>query len=163
MIEEIDENIITRCVQTVSENCDGLNIHQSTKQAYIFCPVGGIFDMSYPNSTLRRGRVQGGGMLCPTITCAPSSLFVIDSIEYEEANNKKIVKKVLLRRLTETELFKLMGLNEQETELLVNSNISKNHLMKLAGNSIVVNVLEEIFRTLIIEKNTEIGQGEALF
>ena len=160
MVEEINE---TSCVQTVSKDCDGLNIHQSTKQAYIFCPVGGIFDMSYPNSKLRRGRVQGGGMLCPTITCAPSSLFIIDSIEYEEVDNKKVVKKVSLRRLTETELFKLMGLNSQETELLVNSDISKNHLMKLAGNSIVVNVLEEIFRTLIIEKNTESGQGDALF
>ena len=160
MVEEVNE---TRCVQTVSKDCDGLNIHQSTKQAYIFCPVGGIFDMSYPNSKLRRGRVQGGGMLCPTITCAPSSLFVIDSIEYEEVGNKKVVKKVSLRRLTETELFKLMGLNSQETELLVNSVISKNHLMKLAGNSIVENVLEEIFRTLIIEKNTESGQGDALF
>ena len=98
MVEEVNE---TRCVQTVSKDCDGLNIHQSTKQAYIFCPVGGIFDMSYPNSKLRRGRVQGGGMLCPTITCAPSSLFVIDSIEYEEVDNKKVVKKVSLRRLTD--------------------------------------------------------------
>lgn len=28
----------------------------------------GIADLSYPSSKLRRGRVQGGGNLCPTIT-----------------------------------------------------------------------------------------------
>ena len=28
---------------------------------------GGVFDMSYPSSKLRRGRVQGNGQICPTI------------------------------------------------------------------------------------------------
>lgn len=162
MIAE-EDNIITTCKQTVSSDCKGLNIHQSTKQAYIYCPIGGIFNMAYPNSKLRRGRVQGGGMLCPTITCSPTTLFLVESIDYDEENGKKIIKKVTLRRLTETELFRLMGLTEQETESLVNSSITKTNLMKLAGNSIVVNVLEEIFRTLLVQPNTDFGQCEALF
>lgn len=28
----------------------------------------GIVDLTYPTSKLRRGRVQGGGKICPTIT-----------------------------------------------------------------------------------------------
>ena len=46
-----------------------LPVPQATKQGYIECPVGGCFDMSYPKSKLRRGRVQGGGTITPTITC----------------------------------------------------------------------------------------------
>lgn len=36
-------------------------IKQATKQGYIACKNGGVFDCSYPTSKLRRGRVQGGG------------------------------------------------------------------------------------------------------
>lgn len=30
---------------------------------------GGVCDTSYPKSKLRRGRVQNGGNLSPTLTC----------------------------------------------------------------------------------------------
>ena len=43
-------------------------IPQATKKGYIECPAGGCFDMSYPTSGLRRGRVQGEGDIAPTIT-----------------------------------------------------------------------------------------------
>ena len=66
-------------VHTVDVENNGLNICQATKQGYIFCPVGGIFDMSYPKSKLRRGRVQGNGQICPTLTCGPENLWVVDS------------------------------------------------------------------------------------
>ena len=32
------------------------------------CEVGGVADFSYPDSKTRRGRVQGNGQICPTIT-----------------------------------------------------------------------------------------------
>ena len=38
-----------------------LKVPQATKKGYILCPKGGVFDMAYPGSKLRRGRVQGGG------------------------------------------------------------------------------------------------------
>lgn len=44
-------------------------IPQATRKGYIECPAGGCFDMSYPTSRLRRGRVQDGGAVSPTITC----------------------------------------------------------------------------------------------
>ncbi|MNT85726.1 hypothetical protein D3C72_2259160 [compost metagenome] len=56
-----------------------------------------------------------------------------------------------------------MGFDEKDYEILVNSEICKNkerklftrdRLYKLAGNSIVVNVLEEIFKqALYIKEN----------
>ena len=39
---------------------DYVGIRQATKKGYIECAVGGVADFSYPNSSLRRGRVQGG-------------------------------------------------------------------------------------------------------
>lgn len=37
-----------------------IRVKQATKQGYILCESGGVADLSYPNSKLRRGRVQGG-------------------------------------------------------------------------------------------------------
>lgn len=45
-----------------------VKIRQATKKGYIECEVGGVANFSYPTSKLRRGRVQGGGNICPTIT-----------------------------------------------------------------------------------------------
>ena len=45
-----------------------IGIRQATKKGYIECCIPGIADFAYPTSKLRRGRVQGGGKICPTIT-----------------------------------------------------------------------------------------------
>lgn len=37
-----------------------LRVRQATEQGYAVCPVGCVCDLSYPTSTLRRARVQGG-------------------------------------------------------------------------------------------------------
>ena len=57
-----------------------LKIPQAVKKGYIECPPGGVFDWGYPTSKLRRGRVQGGGTICPTITCN-SVLLVYEGTE----------------------------------------------------------------------------------
>ena len=58
-------------------------------------------------------------------------------------NNSRIIRKLSVK-----EYFRLMGLNEQDINKLLNSGISNTQLYKLAGNSIVVNVLEEIFKNI---------------
>ena len=45
-----------------------VGIRQATQKGYIECEIGGVADFSYPTSKLRRGRVQGGGPVCPTLT-----------------------------------------------------------------------------------------------
>jgi hypothetical protein len=47
-------------------------IKMATKQGYAEVPVGGVFDFAFPGSNTRRGRVQGGGLLSPTVTCEPT-------------------------------------------------------------------------------------------
>lgn len=45
-----------------------IGIKQATKDGYIVMQIPGVADFSYPTSQLRRGRVQKGGRVCPTIT-----------------------------------------------------------------------------------------------
>ena len=56
----------------------------------------------------------------------------------------------LIRKLTPSECFRLMGCDEPTIAKLTdpNNGISKSQQYKMAGNSIVVNVLEEIYKQL---------------
>lgn len=56
-------------------------IPQTTKQGYIECEVGGVADLSYPNSKTRRGRVQDGGKISPTITATETGVCRIEKKE----------------------------------------------------------------------------------
>lgn len=74
---------------------------------------------------------------------------------------KVIVKydNLRIRKLTPKETWRLMGFTDEEFEKAKYSGVSNSQLYKQAGNSIVVNVLEAIFRNLFINK-TEQAQGE---
>lgn len=72
--------------------------------------------------------------------------------------------KALYRNLTPRECFLLMGFEESDFNNIVNNNFNvkkgrlfftQEKLIRLAGNSIVVNVLEEIFKQ-ILEINSEL-------
>lgn len=56
--------------------------------------------------------------------------------------------RIVIRKLTPRECFRLMGLNDEDIDKIQKVNISNTQQYKLAGNSIVVNVLEEIFKNL---------------
>ena len=157
-------NLLLMMIKTIDIEKNGINVHQATKTGYIFCPVGGIFDASYPKSKLRRGRVQGNGSICPTLTCAPESLWIVDSIQTNEDDEmKKVIKNLRVRKLTERECFRLMGVDDDRIDKLIESNISRSQLYKMAGNSIVVDVIYNIFRTMFVENNKEHGQSNKLF
>lgn len=80
-------------------------------------------------------------------------------IEYNSDN----INKSNYRYLTPRECFLLMGFDEEDYQRIIDNNFqsrkgemffTRDKLYKMAGNSIVVNVLEEIFRQIIyIEKN----------
>lgn len=60
-----------------------IGIKQATKQGYIKMRIPGVCDLSYPESTYRRGRVQGGGEIAPTITTTGG---IVKIIKYEKKN-----------------------------------------------------------------------------
>lgn len=69
---------------------------------------------------------------------------VINKIGFKEEN------KVYFRYLTPLECFRLMGFEDKDYYACEYAGISKNKIYHLAGNSIVVNVLESIFKHLLI-------------
>lgn len=53
-----------------------------------------------------------------------------------------------IRRLTPKEYFRLMGFEDIDIDILINNRISNTQLYKMAGNSIVVNVVYYLFKEL---------------
>ena len=102
-------------------------IKQATKKGYIECKIGGVADLSYPDSKTRRGRVQEDGNVCPTITATETGVCRIES-------------PIRVRKLTPKECFRLMGFSDENFEA-AEKMVSNTQLYKQAGNSIVVDVL----------------------
>lgn len=53
-----------------------------------------------------------------------------------------------IRKLTPKECFRLMGFEDKDIDILIDNGISRTQLYKMAGNSIVVNVVYYIFKEL---------------
>ena len=60
-----------------------------------------------------------------------------------------------IRSLTPRECFRLMGQDEEDIDKIYNTNLSKTSLYRLAGNSIVVDVLSAIFQGIYIDETFE--------
>ena len=124
-------------------------ISQATKKGYIEMEVPGVCDLSYPNSKTRRGRVQENGKISPTLTASENGISYIN-------------KEYRVRKLTPLECWRLMAFTDEDFYKAKNIGISNSQLYKQAGNSIVVKVLEGIFKELFLsekennERNFEI-------
>lgn len=71
-------------------------------------------------------------------------------------NIPKVIKPELtIRKLTPKECFRLMGFDDSDVDVLIENGISNTQLYKMAGNSIVVNVLEFLFCQMF-DSNNEI-------
>ena len=64
-------------------------------------------------------------------------------------NDVGVVNDLRIRKLTPRECFRLMGLNDNQIDRIFKSGNSNAQLYKQAGNSIVVQVLEAIFKEMI--------------
>ena len=118
---------------------DEIEIKQATKEGSIKCKVGGCFDASYPNSDTRRGRVQEGGDVTPTLTAGSS-----ENINVVETRHR-------IRKLTPKECWRLMGYTDTDFEKAKASGVSNSQLYKQAGNAIVKQVLMAIFSQMGIK------------
>ena len=107
------------------------------------------FDMSYPESKTRGGRVQEGGMVSPTLMASSEGACLYEGKEEQSYR---------IRKLTPKECFRLMGVSEGDIEKIQKSGVSQSQQYKMAGNSIVVDVLEHIFRKLFVDTGQESQQ-----
>ena len=67
---------------------------------------------------------------------------------------------VRIRKLTPRECFRLMNVDEDKIDRLLNAGISDSQLYKLAGNSIVVSCMEGIFYNAFCEEEKEQAFGQ---
>lgn len=75
------ENGLSPTLTTNKGEGNKVAIKQATKQGYIECEIGGVADLSYPDSKTRRGRVQDNGNTCPTITATETGICKIEPKE----------------------------------------------------------------------------------
>jgi DNA (cytosine-5)-methyltransferase 1 len=74
--------------------------------------------------------------------------YVLDGVPYR------------IRSLTPRECFRLMGVDDADIDKIQETGISRTRQVALAGNSIVVDVLAEIFRTLFDENAPENNESK---
>lgn len=102
-----------------------------------------------PKSKTRRGRAQEGGEVAPTLTTKNNQ----ELLRYEGIDEDM---RLRIRRLTERELFRLMGVRDSDTDKIQayeepgvkKSQISSTAQYALAGNSIVVDVLAALMEQM---------------
>lgn len=73
-------------------------------------------------------------------------------------NDAAVVVRRRIRKLTERECFRLMGVDDKDIDTIQQSGVSKTQQYKMAGNSIVVDVLYHIFRKMFVETQNESRQ-----
>lgn len=87
---------------------------------------------------------------------------VLYSLEETFDSSNNFFSDYIIRKLTEREVFRLMGVSENDIDKMQAAGISKTQQYKMAGNSIVVDVLFHIFRKLFIDKKND-NQQQTLF
>lgn len=109
----------------------GVLVKEATKQGYAVADVGDSINFSHPNSKTRRGRV--GKNIANTLLTSDEQGVVLSDYK--------------IRKLTPRECWRLQGFPDWafDKAQAVNSN---SQLYKQAGNSVTVNVIEEIAKRL---------------
>lgn len=108
---------------------------------------GGVVDLNYPDSQTRRGRVIENGEICPTLT-TENIPNVLEEWIWEVDGHKYLIR---IRKLTPRECWRLMDFSDEDFDKAESVN-SNTQLYKQAGNSIVKNVLCEVFKQLIDQR-----------
>lgn len=119
--------------------------------------IGNIFPDTETFKNRTAGRVFSVEGLSPTVR-TPSGGGVIPQIMVLNeliVNEDMEEPKYRIRKLTPTECFRLMGVEDDRISVLLGAGISNTQLYKLAGNSIVEDVLYHLFRKMFVEVDVE--------
>lgn len=78
-------------------------------------------------------------------------------VEYQ--NNNDMAKIYRIRKLTPKECYRLMGCTDSDIEKMQSAGISESQQYKLAGNSIVVDVMTELYDNLFFGSEPQEGEN----
>ena len=116
-----------------------LKVKVANKKGYEEVKPGDYVNITYPGSKTKRGRVGNG--VAHTLTCGDG--------------NAVITENVRIRKLTPRECLRLMGWKDEQIDKIVAAKISGTQQYRQAGNGIVVQVLEAIFKALFLAEENE--------
>ena len=111
-----------------------VKVNVANKKGYEEANPGDYVNITYPGSKTKRGRVGNG--VAHTLTCGDG--------------NAVITENVRIRKLTPRECLRLMGWKDEQIDKIVVAKISGTQQYRQAGNGIVVQVLESIFKALFL-------------
>lgn len=109
-----------------------IKVKSATKQGYEEAESGDFVNITFPSSKTKRGRVGKG--VAHTLTCGDGNAFITENIR--------------IRKLTPRECLRLMGWKDEQIDKIQAVKISGTQQYRQAGNGIVVQVLEAIFKAL---------------
>ena len=147
------------CPTLTTNKGEGIKIliKNATKKGYLIADDGDGIDTAYPDSKTRRGRVQKN--MAHTITTDDSKGVVLEINKNRTSNTITTVQKdnyavelpeYRIRKLTPKECWRLMGCSDEDFHKAEQVN-SNSQLYKQAGNAIVVDVLEAIFKQMFLK------------
>lgn len=111
-----------------------LKVKVATKKGYEEAKPGDYVNITYPGSATKRGRVGDG--VAHTLTCGDGDAVITENVR--------------IRKLTPRECLRLMGWKDEQIDKIQNAKISGTQQYRQAGNGIVVQVLEAIFKALFL-------------
>lgn len=82
----------------------------------------------------------------------------LTSVQKDSLVMEQIPKSFRIRKLTERECFRLMGVDDRDIDTIQASKVSRSQQYKLAGNSIVVDVLAAIFDKMFLHTQPDDAQ-----
>jgi DNA (cytosine-5)-methyltransferase 1 len=112
---------------------EGLPIREATKKGYTMANEGDAVNFKFPDSKTRRGRV--GKQLANTL-------------EASSINQGVVTPRYRIRKLTPLECWRLQGFSDEAHNKVRDAGVSSSQLYKQAGNSVSVNVIEELIKKL---------------
>ena len=166
--EQIDEKyyLSDELVERFKENINKATDYKQPKQIAEINQVG-MLDIK-GNEQVRR--VYGDNGISPTLNTMQGGnrqpKIITEYIQQEvkvrdnicgtiitinSGGDKRVIEESFkIRKLTPRECFRLMGLNDNEIDKIQSTDLSNSRQYKMAGNSIVINVLEAIFKNLFL-------------
>lgn len=145
--------------------------------------VGNLYDTDSFGGNPMRGRVYGDNGLAPTLRTfqggalepkvvrlamrgrgesgnteqriEPRKDDLTNTITTVQKDNLVSNNNIRIRKLTPRECFRLMGVEDADIDKIQAAGISDSQQYKMAGNSIVVDVLYHIFRKMLTEQQRE--------
>ena len=109
-----------------------VQVKSATKLGYEEAESGDFVNITFPSSKTKRGRVGKG--VAHTLTCGDGNAFITENIR--------------IRKWTPREFLRLMGWKDEQIDKIQAAKISGTQQYRQAGNGIVVQVLEYIFKAL---------------